>query len=145
MKNLGRLMLMMLLLVVGSASVEAQNWAGSVSEERVELRGRDRELRDVKAMRGADFKKFYKYVKETSFDKNRLQLIEIASFGSYFSSEQCYKLLSLFSFDDNKLAAIKIMEPRMIDSRYYEKILKLFSFSSNREKATAILLRGVRR
>ena len=60
MKNLGRLMLMMLLLVVGSASVEAQNWAGSVSEERVELRGRDRELRDVKAMRSADFKKFYK-------------------------------------------------------------------------------------
>ena len=145
MKNLGRLMLMMLLLVVGSASVEAQNWAGSVSEERVELRGRDRELRDVKAMRGADFKKFYKYVKETSFDKNRLQLVEIAAFGSYFSSEQCYKLLSLFSFDDNKLAAIKIMEPRMIDSRYYEKILKQFSFSSNREKAAAILLRGVRR
>ena len=58
MKNLGRLMLMMLLLVVGSASVEAQNWAGSVSEERVELRGRDRELRDIKAMRSADFKKF---------------------------------------------------------------------------------------
>ena len=145
MKNLGRLMLMMLLLVAGSASVEAQNWASSVSEERVELRGRDRELRDVKAMRGADFKKFYKYVKETSFDKNRLQLVEIAAFGSYFSSEQCYKLLSLFSFDDNKLAAIKIMEPRMIDSRYNEKILKLFSFSSNREKAAAILLRGVRR
>lgn len=145
MKNLGRLMLLMLLLVVGSASVEAQNWAGSVGEERVELRGRDRELRDVKAMRGADFKKFYKYVKEISFDKNKLQLIEIASFGSYFSSEQCYKLLSLFSFDDNKLAAIKIMEPRMIDSRYYEKILKQFSFSSNREKAAAILLRGVRR
>ena len=145
MKNLGRLMLMMLLLVVGSASVEAQNWAGSVSEERVELRGRDRELRDVKAMRGADFKKFYKYVKETSFDKNRLQLVEIAAFGSYFSSEQCYKLLSLFSFDDNKLAAIKIMEPRMIDSRYYEKILKQFSFSSNREKTAAILLRGVSR
>ncbi len=145
MKNLGRLMLMMLLLVVGSASVEVQNWAGSVGEERVELRGRDRELRDVKAMRSADFKKFYKYVKETSFDKNRLQLVEIAAFGSYFSSEQCYKLLSLFSFDDNKLAAIKIMEPRMIDSRYYEKILKQFSFSSNREKATAILLRGVRR
>lgn len=145
MKNLGRLMLMMLLFVAGSASADAQNWAGSVSEERVELRGRDRDQREVRAMRGADFKKFYKYVKETSFDKNKLQLIEIASFGSYFSSEQCYKLLSLFSFDDNKLEALKIMEPRMVDSRYYEKILKLFSFSSNREKAAAILLRGVRR
>ena len=145
MKNLGRLMLMMLLFVAGLASADAQNWAGSVSEERVELRGRDRDQREVRAMRGADFKKFYKYVKETSFDKNKLQLVEIASFGSYFSSEQCYKLLSLFSFDDNKLVVLKIMEPRMIDSRYFEKILKLFSFSSNREKATAILLRGVRR
>ena len=145
MKNLGRLMLMMLLFVAGSASADAQNWAGSVSEERVELRGRDRGLYNVKPMRGADFKKFHKYVKETSFDKNKLQLVEIASFGSYFSSEQCYKLLSLFSFDDNKLEALKIMEPRMVDSRYFEKILKLFSFSSNREKATAILLRGVRR
>ena len=121
MKNLGRLMLMMLLFVAGSASADAQNWAGSVSEERVELRGRDRDRdqREVRAMRGDDFKKFYKYVKETSFDKNKLQLIEIASFGSYFSSEQCYKLLSLFSFDDNKLEALKIMEPRMVDSRYY--------------------------
>lgn len=145
MKNLGRLMLMILLFVAGSASADAQNWAGSVSEERVELRGRDREQHKVKPMRGADFKKFYKYVKETSFDKNKLQMVEIASFGSYFSSEQCYKLLSLFSFDDNKLEALKIMEPQMVDSRYFEKILKLFSFSSNREKATAILLRGVRR
>ena len=145
MKNLGRLMLMILLFVAGLAAADAQNWAGSVSEERVELRGRDRELYNVKPMRGSDFKKFYKYVKETSFDKNKLQLVEIASFGSYFSSEQCYKLLSLFSFDDNKLEALKIMEPRMVDSRYFEKILKLFSFSSNREKATVILLRGVRR
>ena len=145
MKNLGRLMLMILLFVAGSASADAQNWAGSVSEERVELRGRDREQHKVKSMRSVDFKKFYKYVKETSFDKNKLQLVEIASFGSYLSSEQCYKLLSLFSFDDNKLEALKIMEPRMVDSRYFEKILKLFSFSSNREKATSILLRGVRR
>ena len=145
MKNLGRMMLMMLLLVAGSASVIAQDWAGSVSEERIEMRGRDRERHNIKPMRSTDFKKFYKYVKDTSFDKNKLQLVEIASFGSYFTSEQCYELLSLLSFDDNKLAALKILEPRMVDSRYYEKILKLFSFSSNREKATAILMRGVHR
>ncbi len=136
-------MILMLMLTPGASSVVAQDWAGSV--ERVEYRRGESDYREIKPMRGGDFKKFLRYVKDTSFDKNKLQLVEIAAFGSYFSSEQCYKILSLFSFDDNKLQALNIIEPVLLDYSYSKKILSSFSFSSEREKAAAILLRGKRR
>lgn len=143
MKNSGKLMILMLMLLVGASVVSAQDWAGDV--ERVEHRGRDRGYREIKPMKSGDFKKFCRYVKDTSFDKNKIHIVEIATFGSYFSSEQCYKILSLFSFDDNKLAVLRILKPVILDYNCAEKILSSFSFSSKREKAAAILLRGMSR
>lgn len=142
MKNLRNFMILML-VALGASSVNAQDWAGSV--ERVEYRRGDRDYREIRPMRGSDFQKFLRYVKDTSFDKNKLQLVEIATFGSYFSSEQCYEILSLFSFSDKKLEALRILEPVLLDFRNAEEIISSFSFSSERKKAAAILLRERRR
>lgn len=143
MKNLRNFMILMLMLALGASSVNAQDWAGSV--ERVEYRGGHRDYREIRPMRDSDFQKFLRYVKDTSFDKNKMQLVEIATFGSYFSSEQCYEILSLFSFSDKKLEVLRIIEPVLLDFRKAEEIISSFSFSSQREKAAAILLHGRRR
>ena len=135
--------MILMLVALGASSVNAQDWAGSV--ERVEYRRGDRDYREIRPMRGSDFQKFLRYVKDTSFDKNKLQLVEIATFGSYFSSEQCYEILSLFSFSDKKLEALRILEPVLLDFRNAEEIISSFSFSSERKKAAAILLRERRR
>ena len=66
-------------------------------------------------------------------------MVEVATFGSYFSSAQCYEIISRFSFDDNKLEALKIVEPVLLDYDDKDKILRLFSYSSNRDKAAKIL------
>lgn len=92
-------------------------------------------------MRDSDFSFVYKIVKNTSFDKNKIEIIQVACIGNSFSSRQCAKLLSLLSFDDNKLDALKIIAPRLVEVEDYDKIIKQFSFSSNRERAAKILMK----
>lgn len=87
-----------------------------------------------------DFNTIYNIVKRTSFDSGKTDIIRVACINNNFSSKQCASLLSLFSFDDNKLKALKIMKPRLTDNTNYSKILKLFTFSSNKDKAATILL-----
>ena len=95
----------------------------------------------LRAMRDNDFSMVYRVVKNTSFDKNKIDVIRVACIGSNFSSNQCAKLLSLLSFDDNKLEALEVMAPKVVDDRDYNKIMKQFSFKSSMEKAAKILMK----
>lgn len=93
------------------------------------------------AMDKSDFKLLRSLLKEESFDNDRIKMIRVACIGNYFTSSQCADMLSLLSFDSNKLQALEYIAPRVIDKHACDVILKEFSFISNREKAEA-LLRG---
>ena len=93
------------------------------------------------AMDKSDFKLLRSLLKEESFDNDRIKMIRVACIGNYFTSSQCADMLSLLSFDSNKLEALEYIAPRVIDKHACDVILKEFSFISNREKAEA-LLRG---
>jgi hypothetical protein len=93
----------------------------------------------VRAMGDADFKLLRSLLKEESFDKNRAKMIRVACIGNYFTSSQCAAMLSLFSFDSNKLEVLEYLAPRVIDRRGCEAILEEFSFLSNRKKAEDLL------
>ena len=53
----------------------------------------------------------YNKVKNTSFDAPKMDLIEVASLGAFYSCEQCASIMSIFSFGDKKLAALRLMAP----------------------------------
>ena len=93
------------------------------------------------AMRDKDFSLVLDVVKKASFDDRKIDVMRVACIGSYFSSEQCARLLSLLSFDDNKVKALEVIAPRLVESDNAEDILKKFSFSSSKDKAVGILLR----
>ena len=78
-------------------------------------------------------------MKEESFDKDRVKMIRVACIGNYFTSRQCADMLSLLSFDSNRLEALEYIAPRVIDKHVCDVILKEFSFISNREKAEELL------
>ena len=59
-------------------------------------------------------------------------------YSSYFNSKQCAKLLSMISFEEGKLKALKVLAPRIID-RDAAEVVKQFTFSSNKDKALEIL------
>ena len=91
-----------------------------------------------RAMHNKDFKMMCEVVDDASFYERKIGVIKVACISSYFNSKQCAKLLSMISFDDAKLKALKVLAPRMID-RDVTDIVKQFSFSSNKDKALEIL------
>ena len=94
--------------------------------------------RRPRAMHRKDFKMMCEVVDDASFHEKKIGVIKVACISSYFNSKQCAKLLSMISFDDAKLNALKVLAPRMID-RDVTDIVKQFSFSSNKDKALEIL------
>ena len=91
-----------------------------------------------------EFKQLCGFLKDESFDDGRLVLVKVACMGCYFTSKQCAQMLSCFTFEKNRLAALEIMLPRIMELRDAENILEEFSFKSDREKAAAMLLRAAR-
>ena len=99
--------------------------------------------RKPRAMHHKDFKMMCEVVDDASFHEKKIGVIKVACISSYFNSKQCAKLLSMISFDDAKLNALKVLAPRIIDKDVTE-IVKQFSFSSSKDKALEILSKNKR-
>ena len=102
-----------------------------------------RHERSPRAMHRKDFKMMCEVVDDASFHEKKIGVIKVACISSYFNSKQCAKLLSMISFDDAKLNALKVLAPRIIDKDVTE-IVKQFSFSSSKDKALEILSKNKR-
>ncbi|MBO5787788.1 MAG: DUF4476 domain-containing protein [Bacteroidaceae bacterium] len=139
MKKIMLIALMAFIIMPMPQQVAAQERKPKVKIEKRERKPQRRPDR-VRAMRDSDFSMMYKIVKDASFDKNKIGIIRVACIASNFSSKQCARLLALLSFDDNKIDALEIMKPNLVELDNYNKILNQFSFSSSREKAAKILL-----
>ena len=116
------------------------------SEQRQEMEHHQRkEMRyehRPRVMHNKDFKMMCEVVDDASFHEKKIGVIKVACISSYFNSKQCAKLLSMISFDDAKLKALKVLAPRLIidtDVTEVTDIVKQFSFSSNKDKALEIL------
>lgn len=81
----------------------------------------------------------YDKVRNASFDDRKMELIEVASLGAYYSCEQCAAILGIFSFGDKKLAALRFMAPRVTDLRHAYLIYGQFSFQSEKDEAMRII------
>ena len=87
----------------------------------------------------ASFSKLYNKVKQTSFNDNKFDLIEVASLGCYYSCAQVVRIMKIFPFDDEQLKALKMMAPHIVDLQNTDLIYKVFSFDSEKEKAEGII------
>ena len=81
----------------------------------------------------------YDKVKNASFDDRKIDLIEVASLGAFYSCEQCASIMSIFSFGDKKLAALRLMAPRIIDHRHAYMIYDILTFQSEKAEAARII------
>ena len=116
-------------------------------KEQIEYRDKkpmDKRYKHPRAMRDNDFEMMVGIVKKASFEDKKIDVIRVACIGSYFSSKQCAKLLSLLSFDDNKIKALEVIAPRLVDMNNADDIVKKLSFSSSKDKAVSILQRRKR-
>ena len=81
----------------------------------------------------------YNKVKNTSFDDRKMDLIEVASLGAFYSCEQCATMMSIFSFGDKKLAALRLMASRIVDPHHAYIIFDQLSFQSEKDEAARII------
>lgn len=81
--------------------------------------------------------KLYNRIKEKHFDKERLEVLEFNIGRTYLNCKQAAHILSLFSFEENKINALKLIASKITDIENYEIILDVFFF--NEEEAKSIL------
>ena len=116
-------------LTLGAVDVQAQRHRRiNESSARMELR-----LSDDK------FAILYNKVKNTSFDDRKMDLIEMASLGAFYSCEQCATMMSIFSFGDKKLVALRLMAPRIVDPHRAYIIFDQLSFQREKDEAARII------
>ncbi|WP_262512851.1 DUF4476 domain-containing protein [Barnesiella propionica] len=86
-----------------------------------------------------DFQKLYNNLKKKPFKDDQLELLNIEAMNNYFTCKQELQLMSLYTFDNDKLKVLNILASRLVDKQNYEIITESLTFSSNKDKAKILM------
>lgn len=83
-----------------------------------------------------EFDEIYNKVKDSLFKESTLdRSIRFQK----FSCAQCIRLMSLYTFDDDKLKMLKVLKGHIADTQNYDDIIDSLDFISSKDKAKEIL------
>lgn len=85
------------------------------------------------------FQELYQKVKDKPFKDERLKILREAARQSDFICDEIVQLMKIFNFDDERLEALVILEPTIIDRENTDRIVDSMTFISGEEKAKNIL------
>lgn len=85
------------------------------------------------------FQELYQKVKDKPFKDERLKILREAVRQSDFTCDEIVQLMKIFNFDDERLEALVILEPTIIDRENTDRIVDSMTFISGEEKAKNIL------
>lgn len=84
------------------------------------------------------FINLYNSVKNATFTDDKQKALHLNLGDAEISCNECARLLKLFSFDDDKIKALKYMAPHLANNEF-AVVLDCFTFQSGRESAYDIL------
>ena len=85
------------------------------------------------------FSQFIRDIQSKPFDEDKFRLIRDVAQRNYFTTEQTIRVLSLFSWDDEKFKVLTILAPRIRDSFNAHRIVDLFTWDDDKARARKIL------
>lgn len=85
------------------------------------------------------FRELCQRVKEKPFKDGRLDVLRNAARQSDFTCDEIVQLMKIFNSDDERLEALVILEPTIIDRQNVDRIINSMTFISGEEKARNIL------
>lgn len=91
-------------------------------------------IRPGRVISDSDFLQLYNKVKSKPFKDDQLELLSIGVGNRYFTCQQCIGLMSIYTFDDDKLKVLDMVAPRIVDRENYEDIVRALSFLSSQDK-----------
>lgn len=77
-------------------------------------------------------------MKAEGFPSSKLSVLEAAARDNYFVIAQVKRVVEAFNFPSDRLRAVEIMAPRVVDRRNAYSLYSAFDFDSEREQARAI-------
>lgn len=80
-----------------------------------------------------------KAVARESFGEEKVRVLESAASSQYFLVPQVLTLLKQFTFADDRLAAVRVLWPRVLDRENAFQLYGAFKFSSEKEKLRQVI------
>ena len=149
MKQISRALLILMLCVWANAEknlLSAANAPRNSAIKKVEVhQQRPRHKQPVHKnliMNDSDFQYLYKTIKKKSYEKDQFELLSVGVLDNFFNCRQCMKIMSIYSFDKDKMRVLDIMADHIVDRENAYLILDSFRFESDRRKAASKL--GIR-
>lgn len=87
------------------------------------------------------FDKFMALMKKQNFDSDRKEVLEHALQTSYFSTDQCIRLMDIYSFDSEKKALMKKIYPKISDKPNFYYAIDKLTFSSDKKEINDFIKR----
>jgi len=86
-----------------------------------------------------EFQRLYEKVKSRPFKDDQFEMMLVASRNNRLSCRQCAKLMSLYTFDDDKIKVLKIFASGIVDIENYDEILNVIDSQFKQDNAKKIL------
>lgn len=77
-----------------------------------------------RVMNPADFERLYNKVKQKPFKDDQMELLSVGVADRYFTCKQVARLMSIFTWDDDKMKVLNWILPRIVDKENGEVIVK---------------------
>lgn len=92
-----------------------------------------------RAMRPQDFENLYQKVKNETFKDDQMELLSVGIVNHYFTCRQTARLMSIFTWDDDKMKVLKMVSDRIVDRENGEEIVKTLDSLFKQDDAYKIL------
>ena len=92
-----------------------------------------------KAMNPHDFENLYKKVKNKAFKDDQMELLSVGVVNNYFTCKQTARLMSIFTWDDEKMKVLRMVSNRIVDRENGKEIIKTLDSLFTQDDARKIL------
>lgn len=86
-----------------------------------------------------DFGRLMRQLEQEFFSDDQLAVVRTAARENYFFVGQVEEILDIFSFEDDRLEAVTLLRPRILDPENSFRLYGKFTFSSSKEELAQIL------
>jgi len=78
-------------------------------------------------------------LEDASFAEDQLNILRTAAKHNRFRTEQVLRILKVFSFEEDRLKAVRILRSRIVDPENLHALYEAFDFSDSREELEDLL------
>lgn len=78
-------------------------------------------------------------LREEPFSDDQLRLLRTAADKHHFTVDQVLRILPVFTFEDDRVEAVRILWPKVLDKENGHRLYSAFTFSDSKEKVEQII------